>query len=184
MVLEALDALEAKATFFVLGKHVRENPELALDIHERGHDLALHGMAHRRHDRLSSAEAISELESGASAIEAVVGKRPRWYRPPYGRASRTLGSVCHELSLELVYWSSWGFDWEPLPPEEIARSVLRDIGPGTVVLLHDSARYAERSDAAATAAALPTIVAAARDAGLTLQPLSKVVGSEASRFQI
>ena len=38
--------------------------------------------------------------------------------------------------------------------------------PGAIVLLHDSARYAYRESALATAEALPRMIAAAREQGL------------------
>jgi peptidoglycan/xylan/chitin deacetylase (PgdA/CDA1 family) len=176
-VLEALATLGVNATFFVLGSHVREHPALTREIRDQGHDVALHGMTHRRHDGLSPAEARSELGEGLEAIEAALGERPRWYRPPFGRSSPALGDACRELDLELVYWTSWGFDWEPVSAAEIEQTVRRDLGPGTIVLLHDSARYAERDEAAATAAALPGIVSAARGDGLDLQPLRTAVGA-------
>jgi peptidoglycan/xylan/chitin deacetylase (PgdA/CDA1 family) len=171
-VLDALDALSAKATFFVLGEHVNEHPALTREIRDRGHELALHGMTHRRHDGLSLDQARVELGAGMDAIEGVLGERPRWYRPPFGRSSTALAAACRELDLELAYWSSWGFDWEPLSAAEIARVVGRDLGAGTIVLLHDSARYAERDEASQTVAALPQIVAAVREQGLDLRPLS------------
>jgi peptidoglycan/xylan/chitin deacetylase (PgdA/CDA1 family) len=175
-VLAALEALDVKATFFVLGSHVSEQPELTREIRDRGHDVALHGMTHRRHDGLSPAEAKAELAEGLAAIEAVLGERPRWYRPPFGRSSPALADACRELDLEIIYWTSWGFDWEPISAAAIARTVQRDLGAGTIVLLHDSARYAEREETAATAASLPAIVGAARDAGLNPQPLRTAIG--------
>jgi peptidoglycan-N-acetylglucosamine deacetylase len=177
-VLDALDALSVNATFFVLGERLRDDPDLAREIRSRGHDLALHGMTHRRHDGLSLDEAREELGAGAAAFEQVLGERPRWYRPPFGRSSAALAAVCGELGLELAYWSSWGFDWEPLPAAEIARIVLRDLEGGTIVLLHDSARYAERDEAGPTAAALAAIVEAARERGLEPRPLSATVAPE------
>jgi hypothetical protein len=65
-----------------------------------------------------------------------------------------------------VYWSAWGSDWEPIPAERIAETAIRDLTPGAILLLHDSARYATRPSAAPTAAALPAILAAMRDRGL------------------
>ncbi|HEY7255632.1 MAG TPA: polysaccharide deacetylase family protein [Solirubrobacterales bacterium] len=170
-VLDALDAIESKATFFVVGEQLADHPEVARAIGDRGHELALHGMTHRRHDRLSLDEAREELGAGVAAFEGVLGGRPRWYRPPYGGSSPALATVCAELELELAYWSSWGYDWEPLPAAEIARVVLRDLEGGTIVLLHDSPRYAEREDVRPTAEALAMIAAAARERGLRLGTL-------------
>lgn len=171
-VLEALGAAGASATFFVLGHHVAERPELAREIVERGHEIALHGMEHRRHDQLAEAEAERELSDGVAAIEAAVGRRPAWYRPPFGASSPTLAAVCERLGLGLAYWTAWGQDWEESSPERIASLVGRDLSPGSVVLLHDSARYAQRASAAATAGAVPLITTRAAGAGLDLVTLS------------
>ncbi len=171
-VLEALAADGAKATFFVLGCHVAEQPELLQAVLAGGHEVALHGMEHRRHDRLTAAEAERELSDGIAAIEAVSGRRPAWYRPPFGASSPTVAALCKELGLGLAYWTAWGQDWEDSSPTRIAGLVERDLRPGAIVLLHDSARYAQRADALATAAAVPLIAASARAGGLDLITLS------------
>ncbi len=176
-VLEALGTAGAGGTFFVLGRHVAEHPELAREIVERGHEIALHGMDHRRHDQLSEAEAERELSEGIAAIEAAVGRRPAWYRPPFGASSPALATVCERLGLGLAYWTAWGQDWEESSPERIATLVERDLAPGSVVLLHDSARYAQRGSAAATAGAVPLIASAAAEAGLNLVTLSAATGN-------
>jgi len=174
-VLEALAERGAGATFFVLGSHVAERPELARRIEAEGHELALHGMQHRRHDTLSAAEAERELTSGVEAIEAATGRRPAWYRPPFGASSPTLAAVCRRLGLRLAYWSAWGQDWEEATAQRIAALVERDLTPGAIVLLHDSARYAQRARATATAGAIPLIAAAAGERGLDLVSLSAAV---------
>lgn len=175
-VLEALAAAGAKATFFVLGRHVAEQPQLTREIVAGGHEVALHGMEHRRHDQLSAAEAEAELTAGIAALEAAGVPAPAWYRPPFGASSPTLAAVCAQLGLGLAYWTAWGQDWEESPPAEIAALVERDLAPGAVVLLHDSARYAQRAGAGATAGAVAPIVAAARGRGLALPTLSGAVG--------
>lgn len=170
-VLNVLSTLEKKATFFLLGERVLESPDLARELRSRGHEIALHGMVHRRHDVLARGDALRELSSGLDAIETTVQCRPRWYRPPYGRASSELVSVCGELGLSLVYWSAWGHDWEAISASRIARLVLRDCDAGAVVLLHDSALYADRDDAQPTVDAIPLIAEWANDAGLQLTSL-------------
>jgi ribosomal protein S18 acetylase RimI-like enzyme len=69
-------------------------------------------------------------------------------------------------------------DWEEIGPDRIADLALRDLAPGRVLLLHDSARYAVRRSALPTVEALPAICAAAADAGLALVPLGEVAGDE------
>ena len=74
--------------------------------------------------------------------------------------------------MQPVYWSAWGEDWEDIGPDRIADFVLRDLSDGMVILLHDSARYAHRPSARATAAAIPLIAAALADASLATKPIS------------
>lgn len=176
-VLAALTAAEARATFFVLGAHVREQPELLQEMAAQGHEIALHGMEHCRHDQLSASEAEGELAAGVEAIAAAIGARPTWYRPPFGASSPTLAEVCTKLGLRLAYWSAWGQDWEDDSPERIAALVRRDLAPGAIVLLHDSARYAQRVEAGATAGAVPLIAADARKRSLDLVTLSEAVSN-------
>jgi peptidoglycan-N-acetylglucosamine deacetylase len=174
-LLDALDAAEAKATFFVVGERVAGNEELLRETASRGHEIALHGMRHRRHDRLSDQQARAELTEGLAAVESAAVPRPRRYRPPYGATSPALARFCEELDLQLAYWSTWGQDWEPLSASRIAELVERDLEPGAVVLLHDSPLYAEREDARATLEAVPLIAAAARRQGIELVSLERAL---------
>ena len=164
-VLEALQAVEARAAFFLVGEQVEAHPELARQVADEGHVLALHGFRHVEHDELGG-EARADLERGAAAVAAATGVDPRLYRPPYGRFSEQSYAAAGELGLTPVYWSAWGSDWEPIPPERIAETVIRDLEPGAIVLLHDSARYATRPSAVPTAEALPAILAAMQERGL------------------
>jgi peptidoglycan/xylan/chitin deacetylase (PgdA/CDA1 family) len=174
-VLEALAASDARATFFVLGEHALEHPDLLAEAVGAGHELALHGMTHRRHDVLGPAEAERELADGIEAIATATGRRPAWYRPPFGASSPQLAAACEELGLRLAYWSAWGHDWEESSAERIAAQVKRDLRPGAVVLLHDSARYGQRRSGGATVAAVPLVAAAADAAGIELIALSEAV---------
>jgi peptidoglycan/xylan/chitin deacetylase (PgdA/CDA1 family) len=81
-----------------------------------------------------------------------------------------------QAGLQPVYWSAWGEDWEDIRPERIADFAARDLSDGVVILLHDSARYAHRPSARATAAAIPLIAAAVADAHLIPRPISSAPG--------
>ena len=164
-VLDALDAVGAKATFFMVGEQAVEHRALAREVAERGHQVGLHGHEHVEHDELGG-RVKDDLARGLGTVEAATGHRPLLFRPPYGRFSEDSYVACRDLHLEPVYWSAWGGDWEAVPAERIADTAIRDLSAGTIVLLHDSARYAYRQSAAPTAEALPTILAAAAERGL------------------
>jgi peptidoglycan/xylan/chitin deacetylase (PgdA/CDA1 family) len=165
-VLDALGAAGAQATFFLVGEQVDAHPELAAEVAARGHAVGLHGYRHVEHDELGDPRV--DMERGAAALAAATGERPALFRPPYGRFSAASRTACRELGLSPVYWSGWGCDWEPIPAPRIADLVIRDIALGVIVLLHDSARYAYRESALATAEALPAVLEAVVAAGLEL----------------
>ena len=166
LVLDVLERAGARATFFLVGEQVEAHPRLAAEIRARGHAVGVHGHRHMEQDQLDDPEA--DLRR---ALE-LVGESGL-YRPPYGRSSPRTHEAARALDLEPVYWSAWGGDWEPVPAERIADLVIRDLAPGAIVLLHDSARYAYRPSAAPTAAALPAILAAAGERGLSFVPLGR-----------
>src|SRR4051794_8154084 len=126
-VLDELDRLGAKATFFVVGEQLLRKHAIAREAAARGHELALHGFGHPDHDELSPAQSRDEIARGLGAFEAATGRRPRLYRPPYGRFNEWSYAACHELALQGVYWSAWGCDWEDIAPERIAELVTRDL---------------------------------------------------------
>ena len=173
-VLDALDAAGAKATFFMVGEQALEHRALAREVIDRGHEVGLHGYEHVEHDSLGG-RVKDDLARGLGTLEVATGRRPALFRPPYGRFSEHSYEACRALRLEPVYWSGWGGDWEPVPAERVADIATRDLSDGTILLLHDSARYAYRSSAQATAQALPAILAAAAERGLEARPLRSSV---------
>jgi peptidoglycan-N-acetylglucosamine deacetylase len=81
-LLDLLDELGAKATFFFLGMTVRRYPELAREIAARGHEPACHGFAHERVFRQTREEFARDVEASAALIEETCGRRPVSYRAP------------------------------------------------------------------------------------------------------
>ena len=162
-VLEALETVAVTATFFMVGEQASAHPELAREVARRGHEVALHGSEHVR--------GGGDLGAGLETLERVTGARATRFRPPYGWIEDDTPAACAQLGLELVLWSAWGLDWEPIGAERIADLARRDLVPGAILVLHNSARYAPRADAGATAEALPAVTAAARERGLEVGPL-------------
>ncbi len=168
-VLEALDAIGTRATFFMVGEQAEAHPGLALEVAERGHEIGLHGLRHVRPEELEDPE--DDLQRALAVIEQATGVAPTTFRPPYGHFTAPLYEAATELGLEPVLWSAWGLDWEPIPAERIADLVLTDLQPGAIVVLHDSARYGPRASVAPTAEALGQIAAGAARLGIELEPL-------------
>ncbi len=88
VVLDLLDELEAKATFFVLGISAERYPDLVQELAARGHEVGCHGYAHTRVFRQAPDKFRRDLELGSSLIERLVGVPPRGYRAPWFSLNR------------------------------------------------------------------------------------------------
>ena len=137
-VLDRLDVLGLRATFFCLGERVLRHPGLTREIAARGHEVATHGHQHRSHFRASSRWIGDDMRRSIDALTAEGLPRPRWFRPPFGHV--TAGTVLHARrnGLPLVLWSAMGKEWDEPTGHDVAHRISRRLSPGAIVLLHDS----------------------------------------------
>lgn len=95
-ILDLLDGLNLRATFFVEGLNARIYPEALLEIAARGHEVGYHGWRHEYWAGLDPAEEARLLERGVGELDGL-GLRPRGFRPPGGRLNpgspRLLGDL-------------------------------------------------------------------------------------------
>ena len=157
-VLDALDALGWTATFFVLGVEARRHPELVRETVRRGHEVALHGDAHRYLIARAPWTAYDDLARARDSVADIAGVQPRWWRPPYGVLSGPGLVAARRLGVQPVLWSAWGRDWRA---DATAASVVTDLTarplPGATLLLHDSDVTSTPGSWRTTVAALPQL---------------------------
>jgi polysaccharide deacetylase family protein (PEP-CTERM system associated) len=82
VLLDLLDDLEARATFFLLGMSTLHHRELVQEIVRRGHEPACHGFAHARVYQQTKDEFRADVERALEAIADAAGRRPVAYRAP------------------------------------------------------------------------------------------------------
>ena len=160
-LLEILAKYNAKATFFLVGKHVQRHPEIVRSIHSAGHAVGNHTFTHPRPPGLvglSQDDIQKELADCQKAVEDAVGSRAGMlFRPPYGRIDANGMYVSGYLSLVAVNWSVEAEDWIPKPAQKMANMIKTTIDGRTqneIILLHDgSPEYppADRSQSVQTA---------------------------------
>jgi peptidoglycan/xylan/chitin deacetylase (PgdA/CDA1 family) len=171
-VLEALDGLGWRATFFLLGAQVRRHPDIARLVVEAGHEVAVHGTVHRNHLARTPLGIRRDLRVATGEIAEVTGLRPRWFRPPYGVLSGGTLWAARDLGLTPVLWTAWGKDWLAGPPARVVAEVLRTLRDGGTVLLHDSDCTSRPDSWRSTVAALPMLAAQVRARGLEVRTLT------------
>jgi len=83
-LLQALDELAVRVTFFVEGLNTELYPDAVREISERGHEIGMHGWLHERWHKLDPAEEIDVLARCREAF-ASCDIFPRGFRPPGGQ---------------------------------------------------------------------------------------------------
>src|SRR5690348_3178119 len=83
-LLDLLDRHAIRATFFLIGAHVRAYPDLAREVVRRGHTIGNHTDTHPALPLLSGRKISQELDRCDEAIRSATDVVPRWMRPPYG----------------------------------------------------------------------------------------------------
>ncbi|MDF2836548.1 MAG: hypothetical protein K0Q63_2188, partial [Paenibacillus sp.] len=79
-LLDELDELGAKATFFVPGMRVAEDPEIARQIVERGHTLGNNTLKRESPEKLIYAELYKQVHLSKTIIESKTGSKISYLR--------------------------------------------------------------------------------------------------------
>ena len=170
-LLDVLAAHGAHATFFLIGEFVPEHAGVVRRALAEGHEIGSHTFTHTRpltaatsHDDL-----VHELREAGRVIAGVAGFEPTLLKPPWlslddaGLAAAGDAGLTWTVMPTVAPW-----DWQPMPPAQIADEVVAGLEPGVVVGLHDGIPRNEldmpgRATPAATVAAVAQILDRASD---------------------
>ena len=174
-VLDALDEVGAKATFFVIVRKAEAHPGLVKEILARGHSVGLHSYAHDRLFALRSERRVREdLERGISVLAAITGEPPVLFRPPIGHTNPTIARVVEDLDLVTVGWSVSAHDGTAgANVDRVIARVSSRLRDGAIVLMHDASERGTHVPVAA--AAIARIVEAGREARVEVVPLGALM---------
>jgi len=172
-ILDTLRREGVRATFFVLGKHAEQHPELVERIIREGHEIGNHGYDHGILAFAGPAQVHRQLHRTERIIKLAGAPPTRVFRTPHGFRSPFVSRTARRLGYATCAWSAGVFDTaKPGAPVIVERSV-KALGPGAVLLLHDADGWGN-DDRSQTADALPAIIDAARHRGLELVTMSEI----------
>jgi peptidoglycan/xylan/chitin deacetylase (PgdA/CDA1 family) len=174
-ILKILGRENIPATFFLVGKKVEAYPEVTHEIVEGGHEVGFHGFTHRALWMKSRRTLRWELDRSCQAFRKVLGSEPTLFRPPYGIRGRSVMQMAKERGWKTIYWTQAGWDWTEIAATEVARRALRKIGPGSILLLHDSDGPSLKADRQRTVDALEIIIRELRARGFGFALVSEII---------
>lgn len=170
--LDVLADRRITATFFLLGRMVARAPGLAAELVAAGHEVGVHGWAHRSTLLRTPWGVLAELSRSYDLIAGVTGAAPVFYRPPNGVLSSGSILAARRLGLTPVLWTAAGRDWtSAASPESVHAAIAADLAGGGTVLLHDSDCTSAPRAWRSALGALPLVLDECAARGLRVGPL-------------
>jgi peptidoglycan-N-acetylglucosamine deacetylase len=137
-ILDVLASRDVKASFFCIGSRVAANRSLAGRIFNEGHLLGNHSFFHSPTFDLQSTSMITkELSDTDTAIHEVTGKKPKFFRPPYGVTNPMVARAVSRRNYTVIGWSVRSFDTVIRDPRKLFQRVSKPLRGGDIVLFHD-----------------------------------------------
>ena len=137
-LLDLLARHAARATFFVLGPHVRRHPGLVRRMIDEGHEVGMHGHHHVPPLLFSSTWLRGQVRRAEAAIADAAGASPLFYRAPFGLLSPAQARLVRAWGFVPVLGDVYPEDAARPGAERIATETLARLRPGSILILHDS----------------------------------------------
>lgn len=173
-LLDVLNRLEVKATFFVLGKQVELYPETAKAIVSEGHELGNHSYSHPQMIRKTPAFLKSEIQKTDRLLRELGVTGNIHFRPPFGLKFLMLPYTLMRLGKVSVLWNLDSEDYQISDPTVVVDNLLARVSPGSIILLHDALDDL-KGDRSVAIAATELLVEKLRSQGYAFKTVSELL---------
>lgn len=174
-ILAILKQHNAKATFFLIGKNAEANPDIVRRIDLDGHEIGNHTYSHSLGSTVEMPSKLSEeLKRADNSIERIIHKNTYLFRPPHGWRNPWMVHTCNELDMSIVLWNIDTKDWANASSQAIEHTVLENVKPGSIILLHDRLNTKKDRLMQNTISALPGILDSLENRGYHFVTISEL----------
>ncbi len=140
-VLKLLEAHNAKATFFLIGKNAENHPEIVKEILEKGHSIGNHSFSHsKQFGFFKKDKIVLELKQANAIVKKITGLEMKLFRPPFGVTNPNIKKALLQFPLNSIGWSKRSWDTTSLPQKTIINRITKNLQKGDIILLHDSSQ--------------------------------------------
>ena len=169
-ILDVMEQYGAKGTFFLVGFWIDKYEKETKAIAEAGFDIGNHSRNHLNMPKLSENEIKNEIEYVNDRVFDLTGKKPKYFRAPFGDYSNKLMTSLEELNMVGVQWSIDSLDWKGLSAKQMYERVVPKAKSGDIVLFHNNSDH--------VIDALPLVLSALKGQGFEFVTLSQLVHTE------
>jgi peptidoglycan/xylan/chitin deacetylase (PgdA/CDA1 family) len=166
--LAALERGGARATFFLIGRHVERQPDAVRRILAAGHEVANHSWSHRRMVGRSGGWYDEEIARTAASLHRLGDRGPLLFRPPFGRKLFGLPLAAGRQGHRMIMWDVGEPDTQD--PRAYAAHIVERARPGSIILMH----VMYRGNGVARAA-LPMVLEGLRRKGLRVVTVGELL---------
>ena len=99
-ILDLLENLNIKATFFISGVVVAKYKDIICRISESSHEIASHSLTHENHSILTKEELFENISKSKQLIEDEIGVKALGFRVPQFRVNKELFAVLSDLDFK------------------------------------------------------------------------------------
>jgi peptidoglycan/xylan/chitin deacetylase (PgdA/CDA1 family) len=149
-ILDVLKREGVHATFFPVGKRVKERPDLVKRMVEEGNEVGNHTQDHLRLTTLRPDQVRKQLSFCELNFYRATGRRMYIMRPPGMNQNTEVLDIIKSMGYTTIGWTSAAKDFisgvehqTEVPPDVVAKRVLVDAGNGGIILVHDAPDTAE-----------------------------------------
>ena len=140
-ILDILQRTGVRATFFMIGTRARAHPELVRRVARAGHETGVHSDTHPWWFSLAGPARLNrEIRQPVRTMQEILGRPPRFFRPPMGHKNFFLPGELAAAGLQMATWSARSYDTLGRPPAKIRDLILARATPGGIILLHEGVR--------------------------------------------
>jgi len=176
-ILDELKKAGIKATFFMVGHHVKRYPEIARRVADEGHTIGNHGYAHSVLLYYKPPEIEEEIKYTELVIKEATGQTTKYFRPPKAWLRKVIKNKIKSMGYDIVLWSLNSKDWVSFNHRDIVKYLSRNIRNGDILLFHDSGDVfkAEGGSRTQTVQAIPLLAKTLREKGYEFVSIEELI---------
>lgn len=141
-LLDLLKSESVPAAFFLIGKNIEGNETLVKRMADEGHVIGNHSYSHTFWFSLNGSKTITEdLKKCDDEIFRVTGKKPKFFRPPYGVINPMVKNAIQNGNYSCIGWSIRTYDTNAKSAEQLLQKALKNLSNGDIILFHDWGQF-------------------------------------------
>lgn len=154
-LLEVLARHDARATFFMVGESAERHPDIVESVAAAGHAIGNHTWDHPSLAYVPGRARRAQIRACTRALEP---HGLRLFRSPGGHQTPRSVLDARLLGYDVIGWNIDPRDYSERAAGELSEDVLRELRPGSIVLLHDAIYHGPSHDRTATVDAVDRVL--------------------------